>query len=103
MAIGMIGITSSKDQVLVLHIQQAETSIISDKVIVAVKRPNARSIRNRVNRTSISRGAQSAKALPSSDNSGCQKDICLVSVQPSSITYHPCDISQSTALNFYFF
>ena len=78
MAIGMIGITSSKDHVVLLHIQKAETFIISDKVVVAVKRPDALRIRNRVNRTSISRGAQSTKALPSSDNSGCQKDICLL-------------------------
>lgn len=77
-AIGMIGVTNSKEQALVLHIQKAETFIISDKVIVAVKRPDARRIRNRVNRTSISRGVQSTKALPSSDNSGCQKDICFL-------------------------
>ena len=63
MAIGMIGITSSKDHVVLLHIQKAETFIISDKVVVAVKRPDALRIRNRVNRTSISRGAQSTKAL----------------------------------------
>lgn len=78
MAIGMIGITSSKDHVVVLHIQKAETFIINDKVIVAVKRPDALRIRNRVNRTNISRGAPSTKALPSSDNSECQKDICLL-------------------------
>lgn len=102
-ATGMIGVANSKEQALVLHIQKAETFIISGKVIVAVKRPDARRIRNRVNRTSISRGVQSTKALSSSDNSGCQKDMYFVSVQPSSITYHPCDISQLTSLNFYLF
>ena len=55
-ATGMIGVANSKEQALVLHIQKADTFIISDKVIVAVKRPDARRIRNRVKRTRISRG-----------------------------------------------